>query len=245
MFIISFFVEICELCIVREVIKIQFSKRIFAISSEVGYKTLADIGTDHAYIPIQCFLSKDMRRAIACDINKSPLSRAKSNIEQYNLSDKIETRLCNGLQGLRKNEVDSVTIGGMGGILIIEILENGLEIVNSLKQLIIQPQQNVDKVRKYIHSINLKIVNEKMIIEDNKFYNIITCENTEYPQSNYTEIDYLFGKLLIDEKNDILKQFVKLKLEKMLKIKNQIGKNSKSEYNNTLQKMYEEVLNCL
>ena len=224
-------------------IKIQFSKRIKYIANEVKYDTLADIGTDHAYIPIHCCKTKDMKKVIACDMNPSPLSRATNNITHYNLSSKIQTRLCNGLKGIEIGEVESVTIGGMGGFLIIDILNDAIDVVKNLKQLILQPQQDINEVRKYLHKIGFKISGEKMLIEDSKFYNILICEVGV--ETQYAKKEYEFGKILIDEKNNILKQFIEIKLEKMQKIKNQINKKSNSNYDDSLQKLYEEVLKCL
>lgn len=222
----------------------QFSNRIIAIAEEVKYQSLADIGTDHAYIPIYCCNNKKMQKVIACDANKEPLERGKKNIEYYNLLDKIETRLCDGLTGISVGEVETVTIGGMGGLLIMDILEERIEVVKSLKELIIQPQQHIDRVRKYIHSINFKITKEKIIIEDNKFYNILTLEKGT--DVKYTETDYILGKLLIEEKNGVLKQFITIELNKIIKIKKQLSNESNRFFEmENLQKMYEEVLQCL
>ena len=98
------------------------SPRLLKIAKCIDCDTLADIGTDHGYIPIFAMNNGLCKKAIACDINKGPLLSAKENIELYNLSDKIETRLSNGLLSLSPMEADTIVIAVMGGLLIRDIL---------------------------------------------------------------------------------------------------------------------------
>ena len=177
----------------------ELSKRMNAVVSMVKKcDTVADIGTDHGYVPIYIIKNGISKKAFACDVNKGPLEKAKTNISNYNCSDFIETRLGSGLSVIKPFEVDTAIIAGMGGMLVIDILKNSKDTVKSLKHLVLQPQLDIDKVRRYIHSIGFKIEDEEMLIDEGKYYTVINAVkgNEKYDR----DIDYIFGKCLIDKK---------------------------------------------
>lgn len=198
----------------------QISNRMQSIINEIEYKKIADIGTDHGYIPIYCSLNKNMEKIIACDVNKEPLKNCMDNIKKYNLEEKIETRLSNGIKNLKLFEVDTIIIAGMGGNLIIDILKDNLELVHSTKQLILQPQSSIEQVRRFLHEIGFKITNEVMIFEDYKYYNIINCKKEI--EDIYTEPEYFLGKILLDKKDKALSDYCKEEQDKLLKVKKNI-----------------------
>ena len=142
-----------------------------AVASMVtaGY-TLCDVGTDHGYVPIALVQGNIIQKAIAVDINKGPLERANEHIRANGLTEKITTRLSNGLEAIHDGEVDSIVIAGMGGELVIHILTAGETVCRSAKELILQPQSEVSKVREYVRNTGYKIVDEDMILEDGKYY---------------------------------------------------------------------------
>ena len=121
-----------------------------AVASMVtaGY-TLCDVGTDHGYVPIALVQGNIIPKAIAVDINKGPLERANEHIRANGLTEQITTRLSNGLEAIHDGEVDSIVIAGMGGELVIHILTAGETVCRSAKELILQPQSEVSKVREY------------------------------------------------------------------------------------------------
>ncbi|HQD49794.1 MAG TPA: class I SAM-dependent methyltransferase [Defluviitaleaceae bacterium] len=189
------------------------SKRLSAIANEVPhYASIADIGTDHAYLPIYLYKLNKIKKAIATDINKGPLEKAKNNIMSHQADRIIETRLGNGLEVLKENEVDTIILAGMGGMLIIDILKKRPEIVENIDRLIIQPQLDQNEVRKYLHSINHKIINEQLVYEDNKYYWIMSSEAGKEKYDK--EIFYLYSKILIEKKDPILKQYIEKEIKK-------------------------------
>ena len=99
----------------------ELSQRLRVVGDFVTQKTVADIGTDHAYVPIYLHRKGEVEKVIACDINQKPLEKAQQNIKAYHAENIITTRLGNGLQPLQPNEVDTIIISGMGGMLIIEL----------------------------------------------------------------------------------------------------------------------------
>ena len=188
----------------------ELSKRLYAVASLVTEgASVADIGTDHGYIPIYLMQNEIVSKAIAMDINGGPLERARMHIVGHGLKGKIETRLSNGLEALAPGEVDTMIAAGMGGGLIIRILEEGMEVVKSLKACILQPQSEVWKVRKYLLDHHMDIIDEDMVEEDGKYYPIMRVIHGESPR--YAE--YIFGKRLLEKKNPVLEKFLHRELD--------------------------------
>ncbi|MCQ4725860.1 class I SAM-dependent methyltransferase [Anaerotignum faecicola] len=196
----------------------ELSVRLKAVADEVNGGIIADIGTDHGYVPIYLVKTGKIKKAVACDINKGPLLKARENIEREGLKDKIETRLGNGLSQIDAGEVETAVIAGMGGMLIIDILKSGACVAESLKQLVLQPQLDIESVRRHIHTIGFKIVNEKMVVDGGKFYTII---NAVRGQEKYEkEIYYSFGKINIDKKCPVLREYIAYMLNRLSEIEN-------------------------
>lgn len=195
----------------------ELSKRLQTVADEIqGQGAVADIGTDHAYIPIYLILSKKIEHAIAMDVRKGPLLRAKENIKAYQLEDKIETRLSDGLEKLGDKEVDTIIIAGMGGALMARILSDGSHALCKKKELILQPQSEIYKVRRQLHKMGYQIAQEKMLVEEGKFYTVIRAIDGEEKYDK--EIEYDYGKYLLDEKNEILFQFLQKEMVSCEKI---------------------------
>jgi len=147
----------------------ELSKRLRMNASFVTPgNRLADVGTDHGYIPIALCLEGVIPSALAMDVNPGPLERAKEHIQQFDLETDIHTRLSDGVQALCPGEADSVLIAGMGGALTVKILEAGEKVLASVKELILQPQSEIDKVRSYLLTHGYVIAGEKMVYEDGK-----------------------------------------------------------------------------
>ena len=131
---------------------------------------LADIGTDHAYVPIALVQRQKIKGAIAMDINEGPLARAQEHIRAARLEEYIQTRLSDGAEALLPNEADSILIAGMGGELILHILTEGESVCSTAKELILQPQSEIHKVREYLRQHQYKIEDEDMVCEEGKYY---------------------------------------------------------------------------
>ena len=150
----------------------MITERLKCILKYAQGKTAADIGTDHAYIPIELIKTGRADFVIASDINKGPLLIAENNIKNEGLSDKIETRLGSGISVLKPSEADIIIIAGMGGELIQSIIEDDLEIAYS-SQLILQPMNSQYELRKYLILNGFKITHEDIAIEGFKVYNVM------------------------------------------------------------------------
>ena len=185
----------------------ELSRRLYAVASLVTEgASVADVGTDHGYIPIYLIQQNIAAKAIALDINGGPLERARMHIIGYNLKGKIETRLSDGLLAVQPGEVDTMIAAGMGGGLIIRILEDGKAVVESLKEFILQPQSEVWRVRRYLLDHHMNIIDEDMVEEDGKYYPMMKAVHGESPR--YAECEYIFGKRLLEKKNPVLEKFL-------------------------------------
>ncbi|MEZ3429277.1 MAG: class I SAM-dependent methyltransferase [Lachnospiraceae bacterium] len=150
------------------------SERMRAVAGLVQpCKSIADIGCDHGYVAMELVRSNICRHVIAMDINRGPLDRARRNIIDYDMQDYIEIRLSDGARKLKAGEAEGMICAGMGGKLIISILEQGKELVEEMKQVILQPQSELDEVRRYLRESGLMIEREDMIYEDGKYYPMI------------------------------------------------------------------------
>ena len=123
---------------------------------------VADIGTDHGYLPIYLVQNGISECVYACDVRKKPLERAQAHISSYGLDDNITIRLADGLCGIQKDDVDTVTICGMGGKLMKDIIEAGKDRLSNGMQLILSPQSEVREFRAYLLENGIDILSEMM-----------------------------------------------------------------------------------
>jgi len=174
------------------------SLRLHAVLDLVkGSEVLADIGTDHAYLPIEAVEIGFCKRAIACDINKGPLEIAAANIQLARTSCQLETRLGDGLKPLNNNEADCIVISGMGGMRIWSILQTEPSKAKFAKKLILQPQHDLEELRRSLHCAGYEINTEKLVCEDSRFYVILLAAYTGNI-TTWTEQEYFLGKHLQD-----------------------------------------------
>lgn len=187
----------------------ELSKRLQAVANLTGEGLIvADVGTDHGYIPIYLVESKKSPKAFAMDINEGPLLRAKQHIQAYGLAEVIETRLSDGVKALKIGECECVVVAGMGGALAIKIMEEGENIFRSLKEFVLQPQSEIEKVRRYLCEHQYCIVEEDMVLEDGKYYPIMKVISKP-SDCQYSLAQYRYGKSLLAEKHAVLESFLK------------------------------------
>lgn len=154
----------------------KLSQRLRTVVSLVTPgNSLADIGTDHGYVPIACVSEGISPFALAMDVKAGPLSIAEDHIAQQNLQDRITTRLSDGLKKLNPGEADTIVIAGMGGMLMRDILAGNPAAVRAAKELILSPQSDIEFFRAYLKDNAITIVEERMVFEEGKFYLIFRC----------------------------------------------------------------------
>lgn len=186
----------------------ELSQRLKAVAGLVTPgNRLADVGTDHGYIPIYLVETGKIPGGIAMDVNRGPLLRARAHIAEYGLEYRIETRLSDGLDALGEGEADTVVIAGMGGALTVRILERGIHLLPSFKELILQPQSELCKVREWLLAHGLAIEDEEMVREDGKYYPMMRVVNTEAP-SGLTMEELFYGPVLLNKRHPVLRDYL-------------------------------------
>lgn len=253
---------------------INISERLKCVAGLVNKGArVADIGTDHAYLPIYLVQNGISNKVYACDVRKEPLRRAKLHIDEYGLSDKITTQLCDGLKGINKGDVDTVTICGMGGKLMKNILKAGIDKLGDNTQLVLSAQSELRDFRKYLLETGIDIKSEHMLLEDGKYYFIFDCvyntqdeyylnvtniqqnniyENAaaasdihnnnihnndshkeDYDKNNndkkkitaYAEEELRYGRYLLDNKSEVLYEYLNKELTSCNNIRNSLINN--------------------
>lgn len=134
---------------------------------------LADVGTDHGYIPIYLLQAGKIRHAFAMDIRQEPLQRAKENGRAYGLDADITFLLSDGLAALAPGDANAILAAGMGGGVILHILETGRSVIALADEVILQPQSEIVRVRQYLHENGFTIDREDLVCEDGKYYPMI------------------------------------------------------------------------
>ena len=188
--------------------EIKLSKRLKAVADYVdkGAK-LADIGSDHAYLPTYLVQKNEVEFAVAGEVVKGPFEIAKNHVAQANLKENIQVRLANGLAAIENvDKIDTIVIAGMGGILISEILEAGKGKLSSVKRLILQANNHEDTLRQWLTEHQFVIKAEQILLEAGKFYEIIVAEPTTNENPVLSANDLLFGPFLSKEKSVIFQQ---------------------------------------
>lgn len=174
---------------------INLSPRLRAAAALVrGDGTLADIGTDHAYLPAFLVLEGIVSHAIASDINKKPLENARETVERFSLQDKISLRLSDGLKGYKKGDATEFVFAGMGGTLISELLDRCEWIKDEKLHFIFQPQSRAEELREFLYKNGFEISKELALHEGRRYYiafdAVYTGEIAEYKYA-----DCFLGKL--------------------------------------------------
>ena len=169
---------------------IELSKRMQSVADMIQpCDAVGDIGCDHAFVSIYLIEQHRTKRVIASDVRRGPITIAKRNIEAMNLADQIEIRMGDGLDTIVPGEVNAVVLAGMGGMLMIDILERGEEVVTRCDQLVLQPQSDIEKVRRYLAEKGYHLADEQMLIDAGKYYNLLDVRIQRMLQADECMID--------------------------------------------------------
>ena len=206
-------------------VRISDRLRTVAHMCEKG-AVVADIGTDHGYLPIYLVQEGIARSAIAMDLRKGPLDKAKKHICDNCLEDRIQTRLSDGLEKLSANEADIIT--------------KGMNVITRNTTLIVSPQSEVGDFRHFLVSQRLVVDDEKMLKEDGKYYFIIKCRKSdENVYSEYSETQYQYGWKLLESKDKTLYEYLIKEKETNDGISNSLKKD---ESNPTVKLRLQQLL---
>ena len=204
----------------------EISKRLQAVANAVTPgNRIADVGTDHGYIPIYLVKNQICPGGIAMDIRKGPLGIAREHIRDEKLEKKIGTRLGDGLRQVEPDEVDTVVIAGMGGSLICQILDARPEFFAKGKEFVLQPQSEWFKVRRLLARYHYEILQEWFVKEEGKYYVVLKAvpapketmfqkEEKNREGSVGQTLYEQYGEYLIKEKHPLLKEYLEKEMAK-------------------------------
>lgn len=218
----------------------NLSDRLIAAASLVTEgNRLADIGTDHGYVPIYLIKHNRIPSAIAMDINEGPIKRARANIKEAGVEEWIQTRISDGLNALKPGEADTILICGMGGMLMKRILNDGLKTIESAEELVLSPHSDEEAVRRFLYQKGFAISKEYMLLDDGKYYVIFKAGkgHMDYQRA----IDFKYGKLLLEEKNSVLKEYLRKQQEKLESIREHILTTSAEKSSQRIKELEKEL----
>jgi len=232
---------------------LTLSKRLQTIASFLPKNAyFADIGTDHAYLPCYICLHDINASAIAGEVSEGPFNRAKKTVETFNLTNKIDVRLGDGLQVLNEktDHIEQLVIAGMGGSLMKDILNSGLSKLTSVKRIILQPNVGAKFIREWLYEQHYAIVAETIVEENNHLYEIVVADyGLKQPYDTANELkakQMMFGPLLMEEKSVLFQKKWLNELNHLRQVINQMkhAKQSKTQREQFLQQIcwIEEVL---
>lgn len=185
----------------------HLSARLACVASLVpAGARVADIGSDHAYLPAALVLDGKIDFAIAGEVVKGPYENAVHEIKDHQLKGQVIPRLADGLAAIEPaDKVDTITIAGMGGSLIASILEKDKNKLTGIKRLVLQPNVGESQLREWLMNNHYQIMTEKIIEEDNHIYEIIVAEPSVVP-FRYSKYELDFGPFLLENKGPIFKK---------------------------------------
>lgn len=203
---------------------------------------LADIGSDHAYLPVALMLQNKISYAIAGEVVVGPYESAKRQVAKNGLEEKIDVRLADGLEAVDlSDQVSAITICGMGGVLIRDILQRGKENnrLSGNERLILQPNVGERQLRQWLVNEGYTITAETIIEENNKIYEIIVAENF-LDKTDYSDRELFFGPVLLVEKNPVFIEKWQHKLIKTVNILNSL-RQSDQDVSEKIREVEQEI----
>lgn len=202
-------------------------------------ETVADIGTDHGFLPMALWEAGISPHVILSDINSGPLEKARENIVKYFPETEFDVRLGSGLSAIHPGEVDAVVIAGMGGLLISEILGEDLDKTCTFKRIILQPRNAQDKLRAWLRGNGFSIYDESLVREGKYLCEIIAvlpgnaeyCPGNESDLTGESEMDLEISPVLFKKQDPLLVEFIenKIRIEKKI-LSAVIGGAEKNKY---------------
>ena len=200
---------------------------------------VADIGTDHGIVPYELIKSNKAKKVIASDISEKSLDKLREKLDYLDEPEKIILNVSDGLDNLNEYQVDTIIISGMGGNLIVDILNKNIDVAKSANCLILGANNSLSVLRKFLHDNSFEIIEEVDLFENDKYYQIIKIKVGKQLFSN--DYEYEFGKLLIDNKSENLKQYIKQQIENKKTILSNISEKDSDNVKNAIDNINIEI----
>lgn len=204
---------------------------------------VADIGTDHAYLPVYLVSEQLIQHAVAADINKAPLEQARETVAAFNALHKVDLRLGNGLDVIREEDgIDTVVIAGLGGRTIAEILAGGKQKLHGVKRLILQPMSDAGYLRIFLAQNGFALVQESLVMEGKQLYEIILATAGREAETDPFKLS--LGPRLLEGKPPLLSVLLQEKIRKLRTVHRSLQKAKKKDVSEKLNEVERQLL-CL
>ena len=200
---------------------------------------VADIGTDHGIVPFELIKSNKAKKVIASDISEKSLDKLREKLDYLDEPEKIILNVSDGLDNLNEYQVDTIIISGMGGNLIADILEKNIDVAKSANCLILGANNSLSLLRKFLHDNSFEIIEEVDLFENDKYYQILKVKVGK--QLFLNEYEYEFGKFLLDNKSENLKQYIKRLIKNKKTILSNITEKETDNVKNAIDNFNEEI----
>ena len=238
--------------------RLKLSERLRALAELVpAGSVLADIGTDHAWVPAELLLKGRISRAVAMDIGEGPLARAATHIAELGLTEQVSLRLSDGFAALKPGEADCVLIAGMGGELMQGILTRGLgadgrpgpAFRSGVKRYLFSPHTEWEAFRGYLSAQGFRLTDERMLKEDGKYYLILVCENGD-GEAAYREAEARgipvagarrFGPMLLERRDTVLRDYMNERLRKEQEIAERLPESQRTAVSTKREELRESI----
>lgn len=231
----------------QETRELKLTPRLKIIADSIqDYESVADIGSDHAYLPIYLVKSGRVKSAIVTDVNSGPVEISKKRIKIHGVEAKVRVRQGYGLEVIKPGETEVIVIAGMGGILIKDILDRNVEVAQSAKLLILQPMRDSDKIRQWLFEQSFEIIDEELVKDQDKIYEVIWTRPVR--EKRDTKGQMLVGDKIIEKKHPLAAEYINKKISELEKVMAGLeGMETKkcrerTEECTTLLSFYREVL---
>lgn len=216
---------------------LSISERLRAVASLVPQsRTVADIGTDHGYLPSYLVLSGRCESAIASDIAEGPCKAAAETRIKYGLQGVMEIRKASGLHGLAVGEADSAVIAGMGGTTILNILKDSYELAQTIKTFVLQPMNAEGILRRWLTENRFCICEETLCKEKEHIYIVMLVRPAENMQA-LSLLEQEIGPCIIDRKPELLTEYLKGKIENIRHILRQMENSGNARSSNKFENL--------
>lgn len=200
---------------------------------------VADIGTDHGIVPYELIKSNKAKKVIASDISEKSLDKLREKLDYLDEPEKIILNVSDGLDNLNEYQVDTIIISGMGGNLIVDILNKNIDVAKSANYLILGANNSLSVLRKFLHDNSFEIIEEVDLFENDKYYQIIKIKVGKQLFSN--DYEYEFGKFLIDNKSENLKQYIQQQVDNKKTILSNISEKDSDNVKNAIDNINVEI----
>lgn len=219
--------------------QIKLSPRLSAVAGMVPPgAVVADIGTDHGYLPVYLVIQGISPHAIATDVKKNPLAAAENIVSLLAIEKKVDLRLGDGLSVIMPGEANVIAIAGMGASTMMKILEQSPQVLARTGRLVLQPMRDTAKIRNWLVKHDWKIIDEELVYEDSAFYEIIAAE----PGSSMLTIEEVeAGPVLIKKAHPLLKGFIEEKIRNLEAIDISLANSTKAKAKDQKRELREKV----